>query len=221
VTLTRALSTVGKLRRMPALTVFRKVAHLVPFRPFDAAKLCFLRYDGVPRVPPALLRGRGIVRRGTPADVDALTALQHKRSIFASRFAAGDHCMVAVADGRIVGYEWLCERPIHLEGEWLYPIRIPPGCVYAYDAYIDPAFRNGGVWLRFKAYLGEWMTVRGMRAVITFVEHGNAASWRTHLRFGFVPTMTVRAVRVCGRTFFRTTILSGDHGMVLLHETSG
>jgi GNAT superfamily N-acetyltransferase len=204
VTLTRAVSTVGKLRRMPALALFRKAAHLVPFRPFDAAKLCFLRFDGVPRVSPALLRGRGVVRRGTPADLDDLTALQDKRSIFASRFAAGDHCVVAVAEGRIVGYEWLCDQSMHVEGEWRYPIQIPPGCVYAYDAYIDPAFRNGGVWLRFKAYLGELMTSSGKRAVITFVEHGNVASWRTHVRFGFVPTMTVVAMRVCGRAFFKT-----------------
>jgi GNAT superfamily N-acetyltransferase len=204
VTLARAVRTVGKLRRMPALAAFRKVVRLIPFRPFDIAKLRFLRLDGVPRVSPALLRGRGVVRRGTPADLDDLTALQHKRSTFAARFAAGDHCVVAVAEGRIVGYEWLCDQPMHVEGEWQYPIQIPPGCVYAYDAYIDPAFRNGGVWLRFKSYLGDWMRARGMRAVITFVEHGNVASWRTHLRFGFVPTTTVVAVRVCGRAFFRT-----------------
>jgi GNAT superfamily N-acetyltransferase len=204
VTFARAAGAVGKLRRMPALAVFRKLARLIPFRPFDAAKLCFLRYDGVPRVSPAMLRGRGVVRRGTPADLDDLTALQDKRSVFALRFANGDHCMVAVAEGRIVAYEWLCDQPTHVEGEWRYPIRIPPGCVYAYDAYIDPAFRNGGLWLRFKAYLADWMDARGMRAVITFVEHGNVASWRTHLRFGFVPTTTVVAVRVWSRAFFKT-----------------
>ena len=218
-TLTRAAVNIGKLRRMPALTVFRKLAHLIPFQPIDAAQLCFLRFEGVPRVSPAMLRGRGVVRCGTPADLDGLTALQNKKAIFAARFAAGDHCLVAVAEGRIVGYEWLCDQPLHLEGEWHYPIQIPPGCVYAYDAYIDPAFRNGGVWLRFKSYLGEWMAARGRRAVITFVERGNVASWRTHLRFGFVPAMTVTAVRVCGRVFFHTRV-EGDrwHALATQNE---
>jgi len=29
------------------------------------------------------------------------------------------------------------------------------------------------------------------------------ASWRTHLRFGFMPTVTVLAARLFGRTFFK------------------
>ena len=206
-TVTRAVNAVGKLRWLPAPVVLRGLLRLVPFRPVDAAKLCFLRLDGVPRVPPALLRGRGVVRRGTPADLDDLTALQQKRSIFEARFAAGDHCVVAAADGRLVGYEWFCDQPVHRESEWDYPIQIPPRSVYAYDAYIDPAYRNGGVWLRFKAYLADWMAARGKRSVITFVEHGNVASWRTHVRFGFSPTVTVLAVRIFGRTFFREEVV--------------
>lgn len=209
-TVTRAAVAIGKLRRLPALVVFRKVAHVLPFVPIDVTKLCFLRLDSMPRVSPALLRGRGVVRRGTSADLDDLTALQDKRSIFESRFAAGDHCVVAIADGRVVGYEWFCEQPVHLEGEWHYPIRIPAGCVYAYDAFIDPGFRNGGVWLRFKAYLGDWMAAHGKRTVMTFVEHGNVASWRTHLRFGFVPSVTVLAVRIFGKTFFKEELVGGQ-----------
>jgi hypothetical protein len=210
VTVTRAAGAIAKLRRLPALVVFRKMAQVMPFTPIDVTRLCFLRLDAIPRVSPALLRGRGAVRRGTVADLDDLAALQDKRAIFESRFAAGDHCVVALADGRIVGYEWFCEQPVHREGEWGYPIHIPAGCVYAYDAYIDHGYRNGGLWLRFKAYLGEWMAARGKQAVITFVEHGNVASWRTHVRFGFVPSVTVLAVRLFGRTFFKEELSEGQ-----------
>ena len=209
-TVTRAAGAIAKLRRLPALVVFRRMARMMPFTPIDVTKLCFLKLETVPRVSPALLRGRGVVRRGTVADLDDLTALQDKRAIFESRFAVGDHCVVAIADGRIVGYEWFCEQPVHREAEWGYPIRIPAGCVYAYDAFIDPGYRNGGVWLRFKAYLGEWMAARGKRSVITFVEHGNVASWRTHLRFGFAPSVTVLAVRILGRTFFKEELADGQ-----------
>ena len=72
------------------------------------------------------------------------------------------------------------------------------GFVYAYDAYIDPPYRNTGIWLRFKAYLGEWMAARGKRGVLTFIDYGNWPSLRTHLRFGFEPTESVVAVRVIG-----------------------
>ena len=34
-TVTRAVGAIAKLRRMPALIVFRKVAHVMPFTPID------------------------------------------------------------------------------------------------------------------------------------------------------------------------------------------
>jgi GNAT superfamily N-acetyltransferase len=203
VTAERAAKAVAKLSRLPPLAIAHKVARLVPFRPLDAERLRFLRFDGVPGVPPAMLRGRARVRRATEADVRDLAVVQDKPALFVRRFAAGDHCVVALVEERIVGYEWFCDAPVHHEAEWAYPIAIPAGFVYAYDAYVDPAFRNTGVWLHFKAHIGDWMRAHGKRGVITFVEDGNVSSWRTHLRFGFQPAETVLAVRCFGLTFFR------------------
>ena len=137
------------------------MAHVMPFTPVDVTKLCFLRLDAVPAVARAAAGTRRAVRRhGHQPTSTTSAALQDKRAIFESRFAAGDHCVVAVADGRIVGYEWFCEQPVHREAEWDYPIQIPAGCVLrSSDAFIDPGYRNGGLWLRFKAHLGEWMAV--------------------------------------------------------------
>src|SRR5207237_8808285 len=95
------------------------------------------------------------------------------------------------------------ESSVHHEAAWGYHITIPGGFVYAYDAYIDPAYRNTGVWLRFKAYLAEWMTACDKRGVLTFVDYGNWPSLRTHLRFGFQPTENVVALRVAGLRMFR------------------
>jgi GNAT superfamily N-acetyltransferase len=199
------MNGVRKVLRMPPLAIAHKVARLVPFRPLDAGRLVFLRLNGVPRVPSAMLRGRTAVRLATVSDLDLLAALESKRSVFESRFASGDHCLVALADGRIAGYEWFSDRAVHREIEWAYDITIPPDVVYAYDAFIHPAYRNSGVWLQFKAQLADWMVAHAKRAVITFVDEGNVASLRAHLRFGFTPTTTVLAVRFFGARLFRAT----------------
>ena len=81
---------------------------------------------------------------------DALVRLRDQRAVFLEQFAAADHCVVAAVGDRIIGYEWFCERAVHRESAWGYRIAIPGGFVYAYDAYIGPAYRNTGVWLRFK-----------------------------------------------------------------------
>jgi GNAT superfamily N-acetyltransferase len=111
---------------------------------------------------------------------------------------------VALVDQQIVGYEWFCEQALHQETAWGLPITIPDGFVYAYDAYVNPAFRNSGVWLRFKAYLGDWMSETGKLGVLTFVESGNLPSLNTHLRFGFRPAERVLAVKIMGLKVFRT-----------------
>jgi hypothetical protein len=193
---------VAALRRTPLLLLAQKLARRVPFRPIDIGKLCFLRLDGVPRVPPAMLRGPAAVRAATRADIDGLARLHLSRETFAARFDDGDRCLVAIAAGRIVGYEWFSVNARHRETAWNCTIDIPDGCVYAYDAFIDPAFRNSGIWLRFKALLGEWMTAAGKHCVLTFVDYGNDASLRTHQRFGFTPAETIVAVKLLGRSFF-------------------
>jgi L-amino acid N-acyltransferase YncA len=207
----RVVNGVKKLLRLPPLAMFHKVARLIPLRPLDAGRLCFLTFTGIPRVAPQMLRGRVSVREGTPGDVAALTALEGKRAVFESRFARGDRCVVAIADGRVVGYEWFSDRPVHHEAEWNYGIAVPPDAVYAYDAYIAPTHRNSGVWLRFKAHLAEWMAMHGKREVITFIDEGNVASWNTHVRFGFRPADTVLAIRVLGVHVFRVRAAADVH----------
>jgi GNAT superfamily N-acetyltransferase len=194
------LNRLAELRRTPLLLIVQKVLRRVPFRPLDVGKLCFLRLDEIPRVPRSLLRGSGVVRRGTTDDLGGLVRLCGQGPVFLERFAEGDCCVVAEVSGRIVGYEWFCDHGVHRETGWGYPIVVPPGCLYAYDAYIAPPYRNSGIWLRFKAFLGDLMVETGKRGVLTFVDYGNWPSLRTHLRFGFRPDSEVLVVKVLGRT---------------------
>lgn len=198
------LTALRELARTPPLLLAQKLVRRVPLRPIDIGKLCFLQLNGLPNVPRAMLRGNADVRFATADDLDAIVRLQDKRALFRRRFEEGDLCAIAVVDGQVVGYEWFSDHPVHHETGWNYRINIPAGYVYAYDAYIDPAYRNTGVWLRFKAFLAEWMMACGKRGVLTFVDYGNWPSLRTHLRFGFQPTTSVLALRIIGVRLFRT-----------------
>jgi GNAT superfamily N-acetyltransferase len=201
-TWSRLRTRIARLAHTPWLLVLQKLLRRVPFRPFDIGKMCFLRLDGRPNVPASMLRGSAEVRFATAADLPRLVELRDKQAIFVERFAEGDRCVVAIAEGHIIGYEWFSDRPIHYESSWGYSIRIPGGFVYAYDAFIDPDHRNTGLWLRFKAYLSDWMMECDKRGVLTFVDYGNWASMRTHLRFGFEPSGNILAFRMIGLRMF-------------------
>ena len=197
------LNRLAELRHTPAILLAQKTLRRIPFRPIDVGKLCFLRLDAIPRIAPGLLRGPGRVRLATLDDLDALVALRGQRSVFAARFSEGDRCVVAEVSGQMAGYEWFCDRDTHEEEAWGYRIAIPPGFVYAYDAFIDPRYRNSGIWLRFKAYLGQLMIESGHIGVLTFVDYGNWPSLRTHLRFGFKPASEVFVLRILGKLLSR------------------
>jgi hypothetical protein len=190
-------------RHSPAMAATQWVLGRVPFVPVQFGILCFLQLDRIPEVPASWLRGPGVVRAATPDDLEALVACQNKRQTFIDRFAAGDHCVVAIVEDRIVGFEWFSHLPIHREGNHGYLIRIPNGFVYNYDAYIDPRYRNSGFWIRFKAYQGALMNAIGRDRVLTFVEYGNCLSLKAHLKFGFRPIKEVVALRVLGLTLFK------------------
>jgi len=214
-------STVAALRETPPLLIAQELLRQIPFRPFDVGKLCFLRFAGAPQVPRSRLRGPGLIRRGVPADLEGLVQLRQQRDVFLARFAEGDHCVVAEVEGQLVGYEWFSDQAVHHEGGWGCRIAVPAGLVYAYDAYIDPSFRNAGIWLRFKAYLGDLMTESGKRGVLTFVDYGNWQSLRAHLRFGFTPAATVLATKILGWRMFLnldTMELSRSSGLVSCDE---
>jgi len=203
------MDIVSRLRRTPFFVLLQMLLRLIPFRPVEIGRLCFLRFDGIPRVPTSMLRGPAQVRLATEADLPALTRLQDRRSAFLARLAHGDFCIVAMIGSLIVGYEWFSEAAEHLEAVWGLTIAIPRNFVYAYDGYVDAAYRNSGIWLRFKGFLGGWMSARGKSGVLTFVDYGNRASLNTHRRFGFVPSNTVFALKVFGRSFFRRRDLPG------------
>lgn len=213
--------SIAALRETPPLLIAQKLLRQVPFRPVDIGKLCFLRFAGAPEVPRSRLRGPGVVRRGTPGDLEGLVQLRNQRDVFLARFEEGDHCVVAEVAGRLVGYEWFSEQPVHHERAWGCRIAVPAGLIYAYDAYIDPSFRNAGIWLRFKAYLGDLMRESGKRGVLTFIDYGNWQSHRAHVRFGFIPAATVLATKILGwRVFLNldTMELSRSSGVVSSDE---
>jgi len=119
------------------------------------------------------------------------------------RFISGDYCLVAIANGRIVGYEWFSSRNQHIEDRYHYKLVIPPYAVCAYDAYILEEYRLTGIWVKFKVCLAELMNELGKRLVITMIDYGNEASIRAHLRYGFRRVKSVFFLRILGLRMFR------------------
>jgi hypothetical protein len=190
------------LRREPALAILRNALSRVPFQPLDINYLSCLEFAGIPARNADHERARGDIRPATPQDAEELARCQHTPQAFLDRFAAGDHCVVAVADGRIVGYEWCCARSSCIEERYSYKIDVSPETVYLYDAFILPEYRHRGFWLKFQSlYLPDLMKKLSKRRILTMVDGGNRLSMNVFLRFGFRVCGKVLIVKTCGRSF--------------------
>ena len=207
----RFLMRVRQVRRRPLFVNLRSLLERIPFKPLDINCLYFLEYSSVPPHHANFLRGRVEVRGASIEDLDGLTACKPIPRVFLQRFKANDICAVAVLDGRIIGYQWICTKPVYVEERYAYRIEVPPDTIYTYDIYIVPEHRLAGIWFKFHSlYLREMMQRLHRQKIIGMVDYGNRLAMNTHLRFGFKLFRRVFIIKVLRKSLFITRTLRGD-----------
>lgn len=199
-----------RLRNRPLLVNVRSVLERIPFHPLDVNWFYLLEYIGVPPEHTAFLRGRAEIRAATMRDLDALVACKGNRAwqttarrTFLNRFKADDTCAVAMLDGRMIAYQWICHRSVYVEERYGYAFDIPPDTVYTYDIFMRPEHRVAGLWVKFHAvFLREFMLKLRRNKILGMVDFGNRLSMNTHLRYGFRPVKKVFVITLFGRSVF-------------------
>jgi hypothetical protein len=192
---------VSRNLKNPPFVILQTILGKIPGEPVHVSQFYLVQFRNMPQQRRLSSRGRGYARAARPEDAYEMGQFENKHEIFLRRFAAKEHGIVAIVDGKIVAYEWLSDKPFHIEERHLYKIHIPPNAFYAYDAHILPEYRMSGLWLKLKLYAFDLMGKLGRDTVISFINQENRLSMNTHLRFGFVPFR-----RVYGARFFRKAI---------------
>jgi GNAT superfamily N-acetyltransferase len=183
--------------------IVREILQRIPFKPLDINGLYFMEYAGLPPAAANLQRSRANVRSATLGDLEGLAACQNTRDAFLRRFSSNDYCVVAVFDGRVVGYEWFCDKPLYVEERYSLEIAVPSDGIYAYDGFILPEHRLAGIWVKFQSvYLRELMQKLHRQKIVTIIDYGNSLSMNTHLRFGFKLVRKIFVIRIFGKSFF-------------------
>lgn len=208
----KLLQALTKLKERHPADIFRILIGKMTRHTVQIRKFYLLAYEGLPAAGNG--RGPGIVRKGTPSDIQAMAVLEdsEKQKIFEERFRAGEQCMVAEHNGTIVGYEWYSSRPVHIEQRYVYAVSVPNNAIYTYDAFIRPEYRISGIWVRFKNHLGEEMAKQNRSRIITLIDSDNAFSLKTHTRFGYELFKSIILLKVAGKRYFSEKDLGGRAG---------
>lgn len=145
----------------------------------------------------------GVTVREFDGDWDAVAPIltSRGRRRFETRLAAGRPCLIALRDGRAIGYTWISPQ-IDREVEFL-PLALPPTAAYLWDLFVISSERSAGIGSALTsarlAYAREAGFALGWRAI----SPTNRPSLRTAEKTGAVRILgEIEMRRRFGRTRF-------------------
>ena len=186
--------------KQPPYFIIQALLNRIPYRPLQVAKFFVLDLE---KLNLKTIRGLGVVREGSPADVPGMCILENKdESVFLKRFNEGEFCSVAILDGVVIGYVWFSDKPFHLEERFRYRLFVPDDAVYAYDGFISRENRLAGTWPLLMKHLLDRAQMLGRRKLVAMIDYGNDPSLKAHLRFGFNVYRQVLWIRVLKQDYF-------------------
>ena len=144
-------------------------------------------------------------RYGGEAELAALTAPEFGYSEEARRFGrerlrAGDRFVLCEAEGRVVFYAWVMFGQLDLSCGHYAPLSADRA--YTYKLYTVPACRGLRICPAYYSFLKRELRALGFGRVLAWVEAGNRASIRAHMRAGFQPVGTIWHFRLLGQSYF-------------------
>lgn len=184
------------------LTLAQKLLRRVPFATLDVNCLNCLEY--YPRESTERYDdGAIMIREGTAVDVELMAKCRNFPERLPERFAASEYCVVGINDGKVIGYEWFCDKPCRIEERYGYAVEIPSDAIYGYDAFVLPTYRRAGVWKSFHArFLQDLLATLGRNRVIVMVDQNNSVSMKAHLRLGYTLYRKIYVFMICGNCFW-------------------
>lgn len=184
------------------LTLIQRVLRRIPFARLDVNCLHCLEY--YPREDDSRDEDKGILtREGVPIDIEGMAECRNFPESLPERFATHEHCIIGIREGKVIGYQWFCDKPFRIEERYGYVVEIPSDALYGYDAFVLSNYRRSGVWTCFHAqFLQGLLTRLGRSRIIVMVDQNNSVSMKAHQRLGYRLYRKVYIFVIFGKCFW-------------------
>lgn len=172
----------------------KKIIKVVSFGKADIFCMYFLEMD----LKDKMVSGRGVgeCRLGCTEDIENDPLLRKKSIEYKNRLSRGDRFHVCVYKGNIIGFGWVCIKPVFHESRFSYDIAIPSDTAYSFNTYILERYRGLGVWTKLKEYQWNMLKSEMRSRVICYIYTDNHQSMTAHIRYGFRPFMIMFVLKV-------------------------
>lgn len=107
----------------------------------------------------------------------------HAPAMLRQRIKTGSKCLLAKHDGKIVGFNWTIFGEVYDE---YYRIELGPRDAYCMDAHTIEPFRGNAIHTELLYHCLKYAQSQKAEHAYTRVSAMNIASWKSHLRLGWV-----------------------------------
>jgi len=209
-------SLFARFRRNSPLWLLQRLFAHIPGKPIKLHIRYFFKYTGD---HDSVLRARfpGTIRWGDQSDLPGIIecAGRSKDEFFKQRIKNGDRCIVAVeAHDSIQAYGWLCMDNRHIEDKTGFVLEFPRRSLYAYDIYITPKYRLTGIWVGIMQLILDSAYYHPDAGLHCFIDYGNTASLKPHIRYGFKVYQRTVILSFMGRSFRFTKPIEHNESVV-------
>jgi len=211
---TRSLAK--KIQNKSALWLIKRAFDKISILPVSIRLLYFFKYTGEHK-SKLIPRFSGTIRWGSEQDLPGILRCSNpgKNNIYLDRFKQGEKCLVAIdKDGNTAGYGWLSLKQAHTEDKTNIVFEFPQQSIYAYDIFVQPRYRLTGLWVGLIQLILNSEYYDPTSGLYCFVSHGNHASLRPHIRYGFELFEQQTIVTVLNRSFSIKKPLRHDESTV-------
>jgi hypothetical protein len=107
----------------------------------------------------------------------------HASALLQQRANTGSKCLLAKQDGKIVGFNWTTFGVVYDE---FYRITLDPQDAYCMDAHTIEPYRGNAIHTELLYRCLDYAKSQNAQHAYTRVSAMNVASWKSHLRLGWV-----------------------------------
>jgi len=187
-----------------AHTVLLALDRALPRRLVEVVLVTIVEMDlAAPPGDPADDADPSGIRWSTPADLEGLAIDGRDRGTIRARLERGARAALLEAGGRPVAFEWYqTERHASEIHDWL-RVRLPPRCVFGFDAAVLPEFRGQGCIARVRSFARREYAGAGFERLLGGFFYLNRNALRASRKSGFGPLGRIFCLRLPGLTLIR------------------
>ena len=111
---------------------------------------------------------------------------------------AGDRCMIAEYEGKIIHMNWIGFHNAHLFEPFERKRGLKSGEALSHNTYCAKDYRNNGLMTAVRSEVFNFLANNNYIKLINYIDHDNDASMKVTKRFGGKPVGTIHNLKILG-----------------------